>query len=74
MGVVKAGVAYLSWKVQYLMPIFVKNSKPALSLRLAFSIVSVPSSQGLVMVGKPKGSAPGNYKSNERGGLAYLFL
>ena len=49
---------HLSWKVQYLMPSFVKNSNAALSRLLALAMELLPSSQGRIRVGKPNGSAP----------------
>merc|ERR1719422_1535731 len=53
-----SGAISRSWKVQYLTPSFVKNSKPALRRRLALARLSVPSPQGRSSVGKPNGSAP----------------
>lgn len=44
-------IIYLSWKVQNFTPSLEKNSKAALSLRLASSILPLPSSQGRQRVG-----------------------
>ena len=55
---------YLSWKVQYLVPSFSKNSNAALRRLLAFTMLFEPSSHGRQRVGKPNGSAPYSCREN----------
>lgn len=55
-------------------PSFWKNSKAARSRLLALSTVSLPSSHGRWMVGKPKGSAPDHSSVTQKNKVSHQNL